>query len=244
MLDILQLEKYTNKKNSLSNELELNIMNNKENFDSMITSILKRGIDYGVKALDISKDSDGIINSIKEIVNSKDLKEIVKSSVNISLSQALENQKGNMNILKNLNEFKDMSLKGGLRFLLSAGVEILFSKVTKLNLFKPIVEKLVKNVKNFIMSNSFIQKLNNGINKVLEKSNNFKKICENWYKAYDEFNIDSINEIARELDTKKETVLNNSDCLKENNIIQNMTKLINSKKDKLSQMQLQICSDL
>lgn len=244
MLDILQLEKYTNKKTILDNELELSLMNNKDSLDNIVTNILKRGIDYGVKALNISKDSDGIINSIKDIVKSKELKEIVNSSVNVSLSQALENKKGDVSILKNLDDFKDMALKGGLRFLLSAGVEILFNKVTKLNLFKPIIQKLVKNVKDFVMSNSFLKKLSEGVNKIVGKSTEFKQICEKWYKAYDDFNISSLNDIAKELDSKKETITNDTECLKENNVIQNMTKLINSKKDKLSQMQLQICDNL
>ena len=197
MLDVLQLEKYTNKKLEFNNELELSLINNKENFDKIIESILKNAIDYGMKSLEINKDFNGVFKSVKDIEKSKELKDIVKSSVNISLSQALENQKGNINILKNLNNFKEMTLKGGLRFLLTAGVEILFSKVSKLNLFRPIVEKLTQNIKNFIMSNSFIQKLNSGINKILNKTNEYKKMCENWYKAYDEFNIDLINDIAK-----------------------------------------------
>lgn len=244
MLDVLQLEKYTNRKITLNNEIELDIMNNKDYLEDILTNLLKRGIDYGVKALNLNENSEGLINSIKQIVNSKDLKNIVKSSVDISLSQALENKKGSLNMLKELNQFKDISLKGGLRFLLSAGVEILFNKVTKLNLFKPVIENLVKNVKSFVMSNSFLQKLNNSIKKIINKSIEFKEMCEKWYKAYEDFDIDSINLIAKELELKKDTVLKNTDCLKENNIIQNMTRLINTKKDKLSQLQLQICNDL
>lgn len=244
MLDVLQLEKYTNRKIALNNEIELDIMNNKDYLEDILTNLLKRGIDYGVKALNLNENSEGLINSIKQIVNSKDLKNIVKSSVDISLSQALENKKGSLNMLKELNQFKDISLKGGLRFLLSAGVEILFNKVTKLNLFKPVIENLVKNVKSFVMSNSFLQKLNNSIKKIINKSIEFKEMCEKWYKAYEDFDIDSINLIAKELELKKDTVLKNTDCLKENNIIQNMTRLINTKKDKLSQLQLQICNDL
>lgn len=244
MLDILQLEKYTNRKIGLNNEIELDIMNNKDYLEDIITNLLKRGIEYGVKSLDLNENSEGLINSIKQIVNSKDLKNIVKSSVDVSLSQALENKKGNLNMLKELNQFKDISLKGGLRFLLSAGVEILFNKVTKLNLFKPVIENLVKNVKSFVMSNSFLQKLNNSIKKIINKSIEFKEMCEKWYKAYEDFDIDSINLIAKELELKKDTVLKSTDCLKENNIIQNMTRLINTKKDKLSQLQLQICNDL
>ena len=92
-----------------------------------------------------------------------------------------------------------------MRFLLSAGIEILFNKVTKLNLFKPIIQGVVKNVKNFIMSKSFIQKLNDGVNKILDKVNSFNKICDKWYKAYEEFDISSINNIANELNSKKDT---------------------------------------
>lgn len=244
MLDVLQLEMYAKNKLDINKELELNLIDNKERFDNIINKIIKSGIDYGIKSLNIKKESEGIVNSIGNITKSKDLKNIVKSAVSVSLSQALENNKGDFIKLKNIDEFKDIALKGGLRYLLSAGVDILFNKNFKLNLFKPVVEKLVKTVKNFIMSNSFIQKLNSEIGKILEKKNQFKELCDKWYKAYDEFNINSINDIAKEIDVKKEILKNDSECLRDNTIIQNMTKLINAKKDKLSQIQLQICGNL
>ena len=244
MNELLSLENVINKSRKLNNNIELNILNNNEDFNNILTNIIKKGIDYGIKSLNSSENNDGLVNIIKEVSKGKELKEIIKTCVDASISQALENKKGNIDLLKSLKSFKDISIKGGLRYLLSAGVDILFRKATKLNLFKPIVEKILFNVKNFIMSNSFIQKLDVSINKIINRKNEFKKDCLNWHKAYEEFNLKKINEIAKVLQENKNKIQNDPDCIKENNIIQNITKLVNIKKEKLSKLQLQICNDL
>lgn len=244
MNEILCLENVIGKNKKLNNEVELNILNNKENFDNLLFNIIKKGIDYGIKSLNINESNDGLFNIIKEISKSKEFKKIIKSCVNVSISQGLENKKVKVDSLKSLNGFKDISIKGGLRYLLSAGIDIVFKKATKLNLFKPIVEKILFNVKNFIMSNSFIKKIDLGIEKITNRTNEFKKLCKKWYKAYEDFDLFNINEIAKNLESKKNKIQMDSDCMKENNIIQNMTKLVNSKREKLSKLQLQICNDL
>lgn len=244
MENMIELNRVFNRKLSKNNELELNIFNSKEDLNKILINILKRGIDYCMKSLNINENNEGIIKVIKKISNSKEFKEIIDSSVNISISQFLENKKEKSLKTGRLNEVKEAALKGGIRFLLTAGIDILFNKNLKLNLFKPIINSVLKNFKDFILSNSFIQKLNKSVNSVINKADEYLKVCKEWYKAYEKFDVKSMNELAKQLENKKTKIQNNENCLKENNIIQNMTKLVNSKKDKLSNLQLQICNDL
>lgn len=244
MENVVELSRVFNRKLNMNNELELNLFNSKEDLNKILTNILKKGIDYSMKSLNISENNEGIIKVIKKIANSKELKDIIDSSVNISISQFLENKKDKSLKTGGLNEVKEATLKGGIRFLLTAGIEILFNKKLKLNLFKPIINSVLKRIKDFIISNSFIQKLNNAVNRVINKADEYLKVCKDWYKAYEEFDLKSMNDLAKQLENKKIKIQNNEVCLKENNIIQNMTRLVNSKKDKLSNLQLQICSDL
>ena len=55
---------------------------------------------------------------------------------------------------------------------------------------------------------------------------------------------DNTELIQNILNKFKNSLKYDKECVQQNNIIQNMTKLINNKKDKLSQIQLQICSEL
>lgn len=244
MNEIIDISRIMNQNHILDKNIEMDIFQNKENLVKILTNIIKKGVDYGTKALNFNESNQGIVQSVRELLKGKDLKKIVESSVNVSVQQGIENQKLDINELKQLGAFKELSLKGGLRFLLSAGVDVMFSKISKLNLFKPLIEKLVHNVKNFIMSNSFIQKLNTGIQKLIDKTKDFKAICQKWYDAYNEFDIAKLTQLASELETKKEKLAIDGDCMRQNNTIQNMTKLINNKKEKLSQLQLQICKNL
>ncbi len=244
MKNVIELKNILNRNLKMDNVLELNILNCKESLNKILVNILKKGIDYSVKSLNISENNEGLINNIKKISNSKELREIISSSVNASILEFLENKKENTIKFGNLSEVKEASLKGGLRFLLSAGVDVLFNKSFKLNLFKPLISLVIKKVKEFILSNSFIQKLNRSVDNMIHKADGYINICKKWYSAYEKFDLKELNKLAKELDMQKNKVMHNEECLKENNLIQNMTKLVNSKKDKLSNLQLQICNDL
>ena len=67
-------------------------------------------------------------------------------------------------------------------------------------------------------------------------------MCNKWYQEYDKFNIENLNTIAKTLSSKIKNVINSKECLIENNLIQNMTKLINSRKEKLSSSQVEFCN--
>ena len=80
--------------------------------------------------------------------------------------------------------------------------------------------------------------------KCLDKVDDFKELCNDWYDAYDNFNVDELKNIAGKLSKLKSKVSFNNDCMNENNIIQNVTELVNRKKQKLTKIQFDICSNL
>ena len=71
-----------------------------------------------------------------------------------------------------------------------------------------------------------------------------------WYKAKSKKKImlgGNVMSLIRKnihMNKMKGHIPNDTICARENEIIQNMTKLINNKKEKLSDMQLQICGNL
>ena len=73
---------------------------------------------------------------------------------------------------------------------------------------------------------------------------NFKELCNDWYDAYDNFNLKDIGDIAGKLNKMKTKVQFDTNCINENTIIQNMTELVNRRKKKLTPFQLDICSNL
>ena len=98
--------------------------------------------------------------------------------------------------------------------------------------------------KDFVFSNSFREKLTNSVEKVVSRIDDFKEKCNEWFKFYDKLDIEKMNLTAQELSKARSQVSSDVECVKQNNIIQNMMKLVNSKNDKLSDLQLQMCNDL
>lgn len=224
--------------------LDLDIRQNGEDFFKIVKNVVKRGMDYQIRGLDINDTTREGLDRIKEIFKGAEFKNILKTAIGASVKQGLEITNSKEGILKNLNKFKDISLKGGLNYLISAGIDIVVNKFLKGNIFAPVIKKVLDSIKNFLHSNSFVQKIDKGIKDIFTKTENFKNNCKEWYEAYENFNIDKINEIASNLNKMKNNILKDRDCIKENSIIQNMTELINNKKDKLTNMQFQICSEI
>ena len=56
--------------------------------------------------------------------------------------------------------------------------------------------------------------------------------------------IDKMTNIASKLKRKKDLLIQYPECERENGVIQNITSMVSSKKKKLSEIQLQLCSAL
>lgn len=96
----------------------------------------------------------------------------------------------------------------------------------------------------YINSKSFDLNLDDSIAKVLSKESNFKELCSQWYKAYDKFDLDAINKLTKEIKSKERTSVLTSESSKIAKVICNITQFVNTKQDKLSNAQLEICKTI
>ena len=58
-----------------------------------------------------------------------------------------------------------------------------------------------------------------------------RKQCEEWYMAYKNMDFSKINSLSEELSENTEVLKRYVGCRRENSIIQNMTAMVNNKKD-------------
>ena len=239
------LENIKNTKNlNLEKALDLKINENLNNFKKITEKAVVSGVEYAFKALDCNDEMKETVSEVKNAFKENNYKDLVGIAVESSLKLGLEIAKKKYPILKTLDVFKDISLKGGLSTFIGSTVDIAASKFLKGNLLNDEVKKFLSDIKSYIKGSAFVTKLEQGINKVKNKVDKFRQLCNKWYNAYEKFDINEINNVAKEVAKNTNSVSSYSEYLRENNIIQNMTKLINSKMDKLSKTQLEICSNL
>lgn len=249
MQNVIQLENL-NQSNDLVKNIDIDkqvdpqLVKNRQAFENVVSNVLDKGGDYVIKALPINDSVKDILIDVKKAFKTKDFKEIIKTAINSSIREGLEMLKIPKNVLSDITKIKDIALKGGLSQALSAGIDIVANKYLKNNLFANVIGDFVKKTKDFLFSNTFKLKIDAGISKILDKTKDFKKLCDNWYESYEKFDVESINTLAKKINRKEKEVVLNEENMKENSTIQNMTKLINTKKEKLSPIQLQICNSL
>lgn len=243
-MENLELKNVVNNNLDLFNNRNIKISNNAFEFQNIVSSAINSGVNYLLKSLDINENTriqlEGMVSELKR----KDFKEIIKDSITSSIKSGLEITNNNEKKLDKLENFKEISIKGGLNTLLTAGVDIVFNKFFKGNIMGSVLKVFSKGVRNFLLSNSFIQKINSGILRFKNKVNKFNNLCNDWYKVYKDFDLDKINDVYKQISNYKSKVNNSYDCIKQANIIENMTKFVNEKREKLSNNQLEICKSI
>ena len=240
MQEILDL----NNKIELDKNVDIEINRSKRAFSNLAQEVVSKGADYVIKAMPLNDHIKNILVDVKKSFETKDFKQIIKTAVNSSIEEGLSILKIPKNVVKDITKIKNIAIKGGLREGISAAIDIVTNKYLKNNIFFNIIKDFINKTKDFIFNKSFKDKIDSGINKMLNKVENYKEKCNKWYDYYNNFDIDNMNNIAKSLKSERRNVTIDTDCIKQNNIIQNMMELINVKKDKLSPMQLQICSNL
>lgn len=231
----------TNSKLDIEKELEVNQRSDLNSFTNVITNVIDKGINYAIKSLPIGDSLKDIALDIKEAIKTNDFKHIVKTAIGSSIREGLEIIGAPINIIKDISKMKDVALTGGLTKSLCAGVEIISNKYLKNNLFVSMSKDFVGIINNFINSKDFIGKIDTSLQKINNKVNSFKEICDTWREAYEKFDLDKINEVAGTLTKKIRGVSNNEECKEENNIIQNITKMVNNTGKRLTSIQLEAC---
>lgn len=229
---------------SLNKELNLEIKNTERAFLNIVQNVVGKGADYVIKTMPVSDPIKNVLLDVRKSFETKDFKEILKTAVGSSIEEGLKFLNMPKNVLNDITTVANVSLRGGLREGVSAAIDIISNKYLKNNIFYNFIKDFIDKTKGFLFNKEFKNKITNAIDKLQEKVDKFKEKCDEWYDYYNKLDFDKINDLAKTLNKEKSSVSSNLDCVKQNNIIQNITKLVNAKQDKLSNIQMQICSNL
>ena len=66
--------------------------------------------------------------------------------------------------------------------------------------------------------------------------------CTSFKEAYSEFNLEKMDELSKEINEKIKNVKKDNECIREANNIHNICKLVNVRKEKLTNEQLKLCN--
>ena len=237
-----------NKKNDLDIDInrkeDLVEDRNRTEFTNVVSKVIDVGTNYVIKALPVNDSVKEIALDIKEAFKTKDFKQIIKTAVNSTIREGLEILNFPKNVISDIKNISTIAFKGGLSTALTSGIDIIANKYLKNNLFSPIINTVLNDVKRFIGSSEFRNKIDSGVSKLVNKSEEFSELCEKWYNSYANLDIISMNSLCRNIKKLEPHVVNNKDCMKQSSILENMTHLINEKQDKLSNIQTKICSNI
>lgn len=238
------LENISEKNLSLQKGLDLEVSENLANFVKITQNTINSAADYVIKSLNISEAERENLNSVRKLLKQADFKDVVNTAISASIKFGLEFAKKKFPILKTIDGVKDMSIQGGVSTLLSSGIDILANKYFKGNLMSDEFKMFFDDIKSFFKSSSFVSKLEQGINRINNNIIKFKDLCKKWYESYEKFNLKEMNDISDTINKFKYRINCNSECLKEGDIIKNMTALVNNKMEKLSKTQLEVCANI
>lgn len=221
-----------------------NLNDMKNDISKAANTAIDKAANYIIKAMPVPDAIKDILKDVKDAMKTRDLKKIVSTAVTSSIREGLEILGCDKNTIKDVFKLKDIAMKGGLSQALKNGIEIVANNYLKNNIVGQYVYDFFNKLKNYILTNRFGEKINELLEKLQKRKDKFFEKCGSWYNAYSEMDLDAINTIANSLNRKKEITSQYLECAKENQIIQNMTKMVNSKNSKLTDNQLQLCRTL
>lgn len=196
---------------------------------------------YIIKAMPVPDAIKDILIDVKDAIRTKDIKQIVNTVIKSTVREGLELIGLSDKSINSLSELKNVASKGGLITSLKNGIEIVERNYVKQNIVGDYVYDFFDKLKSYIMNKEFGKNLTGIIDKLEKKKDKFLQKCEEWYSAYKNMNLDKLNSLAHELDSNKYILSRYIECSKENSIIQNMTAMVNNKKEILSQNQQRLC---
>lgn len=221
---------------------DMDIMKNE--LGKVVSNTLDKVCSYTIKAMPIPDSFKDILYDIKDSFKTRDFKEIIKTAVNSSVREGLEILGLSKKDIKNIKDVTNVAIKGGLMEGIKASVDIVAKKYLNSNIVGDFVYSFFNTIKDSPLNKSFINKINTTLDKVLKNRDEFFDMCNQFKEAYENFDMDKINYIAKNINNKIKITNYDRECISENKIIQNIVMLLNSKKEKLSEAQLQLCNIL
>ncbi len=225
-------------------ENKLTIEKNKEEIIGIITKIISKGSNYIIRAMPVNEHIKDILSDIKGALDEGEFKNILKVAVSSSIAEGLGLIGIKEDELENIDKMIETAFEGGLAKSINIGIDMVENAKKYGHLFYNYIEDYFDNLKSFVLSKDFKAKVYTGITKCLDKVETFKDMCNEWYDAYDKFNLTDIKDIAGKLKKMKKNVSFDNSCISENTIIQNVTELVARKNKKLTKTQFDICSNL
>ena len=210
-----------------------------------LSSAAEKAIDhaskYIIKAMPVPDAVKDILLDVKDAIKTKDIKQVVNTVVKSTVREGMELVGLSSTSVNSIMDLKNVASKGGLVTALKNGVEIVAQNYLKNNIVGDYVYDFFDKLKGYIMNKEFSKSLNNIISKLQDKKDKFLEKCEEWYNAYKDMNVEKINKVANELNANKYVLSRYMDCVKENNIIQNMTAMVSNKQEILTSNQERLC---
>ncbi len=238
MENVISLNKDIDEKLSFQEE------RNRNEYSNTVAKVVDNSIGYIIKALPVNENIKQIALDVKDAFKTGDFKEIVKTAVKSSIKEGLEILNLPKNVISDISKISKIAFSGGLSSALSAGIDIISKKYLKNNIFSSVLFKITNEMKNYVFSKDFKIKIDNNINKLLEKNNKFNDLCQKWYESYEKFDLFNMNSLCKSIKNMQKHIVNDKDCKVQSDIIENMTNLINTKHSKLSPIQMQICNNI
>lgn len=238
MENVISLNKDIDEKLSFQEE------RNRNEYSNTVAKVVDNSIGYIIKALPVNENIKQIALDVKDAFKTGDFKEIVKTTVKSSIKEGLEILNLPKNVISDITKISKIAFRGGLSSALSAGIDIISKKYLKNNIFSSVLFKITNEMKNYVFSKDFKIKIDNSINKLLEKNNKFNDLCQKWYESYEKFDLFNMNSLCKSIKNMQKHIVNDKDCKVQSDIIENMTNLINTKNSKLSPIQMQICNNI
>ncbi len=217
---------------------------NKNEIAEIVINILDKGSNYIIKSMPINEHIKEILSNVKGALKEKDFKNMIKVAVSSSVIEGAQALGLGKEGISSIEEMIDASFEGGITKSINIGVGMIEQVKKYGNLFYNYIEDFFTRLRGFVDSKEFKNKVYSCVSKCLNKVDNFKEMCNDWYDAYDEFNISSLKEIASKLNKMKGQVGFDQNCISENSIIQNITEFVSKNNKKLTKTQFDIYSEL
>jgi len=223
-------------------ELEKDLGTVKNQLGKVLTNTIDKAATYTIKAMPIPDGFKDVLYDVKEAFKSKDFKEIVNTAVSSSLREGLEALGLDKSQIKSISELKDIAQKGGLMYGIKAGIEIVAKKYLKNNIVGNYVYDFFNRLKDAPLSTAFVDKVEGSISKITEAKEDFLSKCNEFKEAYENFDLDRISILAKDVEKSFKNVKQDIECIRKNKTIQNIFTLVNNKKEKLTDAQLKLCN--
>lgn len=212
---------------------------------SDLTKATQKAVDhaakYVIKAMPVPDAVKDILTDMKDALKTKDIKKVIGTVVKSTVREGLETIGISDECINSIVDLKNVATKGGLITSVKNGIEIVAKNYLKDNIVGDYVYDFFDKLEGYVMNKEFSKNLNSIVNRLQDKKDEYLEKCESWYAAYKQMDLEKIKNIAGELKEDTYILSRYTDCIKENNIIQNMTAMINNRKEPLTLNQERLC---